>query len=198
MSKVTPLGRPRDPAVDERVLDAALLVYGDVGWSGFSIEAVARSSEVGKASIYLRWSTKQDLLNAALLRSIAAVADRDTGHIRADLIGLTRQMLALYLGPSGRAAMRLSLDGERVAETRQWHAKIARARVTAARSIVRRAVERRELPATTSATLVLDVLCGGAMMHALSTPPALRGKVSRNADAYAYAYAEQLVSLVLD
>lgn len=43
-------GRPRDPDVDRRIIEAALQVFGLSGWSGFSMEAVARTAGVGKAS----------------------------------------------------------------------------------------------------------------------------------------------------
>ena len=70
MSSAT-VGRPRDAGLDERVYRAALALYGRVGWSGFSIEAVAREGRVGKASIYLRWSSKAELLADAVASIMA-------------------------------------------------------------------------------------------------------------------------------
>ena len=192
-SAVPLAGRPRDPGVDERVADAAIELFGEVGWSGFSVEAVARRAGVGKASIYLRWPTKEALLAAALEAKMASIEEIHTGSTREDLVELTRQMLQLYLGKSGRAAMRLTLDGDKVPEIRERHAAMARAQVLAAREIVRRGIRRGELPSTTSVTVVLDTLVGGAMMHAMSAPADLREKVVAGADAY----AEQLVDFVL-
>src|ERR1700759_5494534 len=37
-------GRPRDPNLEARVFAAALAIYAEAGWSGFSFEAVARSA----------------------------------------------------------------------------------------------------------------------------------------------------------
>jgi DNA-binding transcriptional MerR regulator/predicted nucleic acid-binding protein len=42
-------GRPRDPNLESRVFAAALRVYAEAGWSGFSFDAVARRAGVGKA-----------------------------------------------------------------------------------------------------------------------------------------------------
>jgi hypothetical protein len=89
--------------------------------------------------------------------------------------------------------MRLTLDGDKVLEIRERHEALARAQVLAARGIVRRGIRRGELPSTTSVTVVLDTLVGGAMMHALSAPAHLREKVVTGADVY----AEQLVDFVL-
>jgi AcrR family transcriptional regulator len=187
-----PLGRPRDPGVDERVAEAAVALFGEVGWSGFTVDAVARRAGVGKASIYLRWPTKEALLAAALELRMATIEEIDTGTTREDLVTLTRQLLGLYLGSSGRAAMRLTLDGDKIPEIRARHEVLARSQILAARAIVRRGIARGELPASTSVTVLLDTLCGGAMMHAMSTPPELRDRVA----AGAHAYAEELVDFV--
>ena len=93
----TQAGRPRDPDVDRRVADAAVSLFGDAGWAGF---------------IYLRWPTKEALLVEALRRRVGTIAEVDTGSLRADLVMLARQMLDLYLGDAGRAAMRLGLEGD--------------------------------------------------------------------------------------
>lgn len=79
-------GRPRDPDVDRRIIEAALQVFGLSGWSGFSMEAVARTAGVGKASLYLRWSSKADLLTEAVASRFAPIAEIDNGDVRADLV----------------------------------------------------------------------------------------------------------------
>ena len=117
----TSTGRPRDPKVDTRVADAAMRLFGDVGWTGFSVEAVARLADVGKASIYLRWRSKEDLLNDAVRARMAQITDIDTGTARGDLVRLAQQILDLHFGVSGRAAMRIALDGAQIAELREQH-----------------------------------------------------------------------------
>jgi AcrR family transcriptional regulator len=186
-------GRPRDPGVDERVAEAAISVFGEVGWSGFSVEAVARRAGVGKASIYLRWPSKEALLASALETRMADIEAIDTGSTRGDLVELTRQLLRLYLSDSGHATMRLTLDGDKVPKIRERYEALTRSQILAARAIVRRGIRRGELAQSTSVTVLLDALCGGAMMHAMSTPAELRGKVTAGAETY----AQQLVDFVL-
>src|SRR3954451_12445508 len=103
-------GRPRDPEVDRRITQAALQVFGDAGWAGFTMETVARRAGVGKASLYLRWSSKEALLADAVTMRLARVADVDTGTLHGDLVELAHQMLEIYAGDTGRAAMRLALE----------------------------------------------------------------------------------------
>lgn len=59
-------GRPRDSALDRRIAQASLDVLADSGIAGFTIEAVAHRAGVGKATIYRRYSGRDDLLAAAL------------------------------------------------------------------------------------------------------------------------------------
>jgi AcrR family transcriptional regulator len=189
---VTP-GRPRDPEVDRRIAQAALDLFGEAGWAGFAMEAVARRAGVGKASLYLRWNSKEALLTDAVTMRMSRVADIDTGTLRGDLTELAVQMLDLYAGPGSRAALRLSLEADAIPGVAEHYAEIRRSQVLAARAVVRRGIDRGELTPDTPVTLLLDTLAGGAMMHALSTPPDRKASLTRDIRIY----AEQLVTFLL-
>src|ERR1700722_2402014 len=103
-------GRPRDPDVDRKIAQAALDLFGEAGWAGFAMETVARRAGVGKASLYLRWSSKEALLADAVTLRMARVTDVDTGTLHGDLVELATQMLDVYGGETGRAALRLGLE----------------------------------------------------------------------------------------
>lgn len=186
-------GRRRDPGVDQRVLNAAMAVYGDHGWGAFTVDAVARRAKVGKASIYLRWPNKTDLLIDAVRARVAIVADTRFDNVRSELLALARQLLQLYLSDSGKPAMRLSLEAQLVPGLSKHWDEVRRSQILTARSVVRRAVKRDELPKDTSPTLLLDTLCGAVMMHAQAAPANLRDRQLATADAY----SEQLVDFVL-
>jgi AcrR family transcriptional regulator len=188
-----PPGRPRDPDLDRRIAQAALDVFGDAGWAGFAMETVARRAGVGKASLYLRWSGKEALLTDAVALRFPPVGDADTGTLRGDLTELAVQMLDLYAGRSNRAALRLALEAELIPGVAEYYAGLRLSAVLAARAIVRRAVERGELTPDVQETLLLDTLTGGAMMHALTTPPERRADLAR----HSRAHAERLVSFLL-
>jgi AcrR family transcriptional regulator len=192
----TTAGRPRDPQIDRRTLSAATALFGRVGWAGFTFEAVARESGVGKPSIYLRWKTKEDLLGAALQHAIANIDDVDTGNIRSDLIDLARQLLTLYLGPDRRAVERMKLEAQDIPGVADRWESLRDSQVRAARAMVHRAIERGELPDDTSVTLLLDTFFGAVSMHAQSTPPRLRRKVSAEVDDYANRLVEFLLHAV--
>jgi AcrR family transcriptional regulator len=186
-------GRPRDPDIDRRVADAAITLFGEAGWAGFSVDAVAKRASVGKASIYLRWPTKEALLVEALRVRVGIIDEVDTGSLREDLVRLARQILDLYLGDAGRAALRLNLEGDLIPGLADRLGALRTSQVLAARGIVRRGIARGEIPQDTSITLLLDTLVGGATTHVQSTPKERRDAL--HADAA--RYAEQLVDFLL-
>ncbi|MGW8815578.1 TetR/AcrR family transcriptional regulator [Gordonia terrae] len=186
-------GRPRDPGVDRRVLDAAINVFGEHGWNGFSVAAVARDAGVGKASIYLRWPNRTDLLVDAVRTRLTLVTDPEFDDVRDELLSLIRQLLATYMSDAGRSAMRLSLEADLVPGLNEIWDDFKQSQILAARSIVERATARGELPESTSPTLVLDTLCGAVLMHAQAAPPRLRARQRVGADSF----AEELIDFVL-
>jgi AcrR family transcriptional regulator len=187
------LGRPRDPDVDRRIAQGALDLFAEAGWAGFAMEAVARRAGVGKASVYLRWSSKEALLADAVTWRLARVADVDTGTLHGDLVELATQILDVYIGDTGRAALRLRLEAAAIPGVAGHYAAMQRAEILAARAIVRRGISRGEIAPGTSVTLLLDTLAGGAMMHAMSTPADRRADLARNIGTH----AERLVDFLM-
>ena len=78
-------GRPRSEKADEAILGATILLLGEHGVRGLSIEAVAAAAGVGKTTIYRRWATKEDLVLAALDRLKPPGLPPDTGSLAGDL-----------------------------------------------------------------------------------------------------------------
>ena len=73
-------GRPRDPAIDAAILDAARSVIAQRGYTGASMEQIARTAGVGKDTLYRRWDSKQ-----ALVRQLLTVmADEHVPYREAD------------------------------------------------------------------------------------------------------------------
>ena len=186
-------GRPCDPDVDRKIAQAALDLFGEAGWAGFAMEAVARRAGVRKASLYLRWTSKEALLADAVTLRMSVVTDVDTGTLRGDLTELAVRMLQIYAGPASRAAWRLNLEADAIPGVAEHYAGLRRSHVLAARAIVRRGIERGELARDVPVTLLLDTLAGGAMMHAMTTPPERRADLTRDVRAH----AERLVGFLL-
>ncbi|AFR49444.1 TetR/AcrR family transcriptional regulator [Gordonia sp. KTR9] len=195
MKSGVPSGRRRDPDVDRRVLAAALETYGKRGWGGFSVEAVAKQAGAGKASIYLRWPTKEDLLVDAL-HQLGSSKYVETGDVRSDLLSLATQLLQQYLSDEGHAAMRLAVETEQIPAVAEAWSKLRESQILAARRLVRNAIDRGQLPESTSVTLLLDLLCGATTMHVQATPPRMRHHILAEIDDYARRLVDFLLTAV--
>ncbi len=57
--------------VEERILDAARKVFLERGFEGASVDEIAETARAGKPTIYARFSNKQALFTATLMRHIA-------------------------------------------------------------------------------------------------------------------------------
>src|SRR6516164_9360358 len=78
-------GRPRSEQAEQAIIEATLDLFGEQGFEGVCIEAVAARAGVGKATIYRRWPNKQELLLAAL-SSMKSPIPEPTGSVRDDLV----------------------------------------------------------------------------------------------------------------
>src|SRR5919199_1400287 len=105
-------GRPRDPSRDGVIRKAILRLLADVGYGALTMDAVASQAGVGKATIYRRWRTKEDLV----VDTIAGLEDRvfdspDTGTLEGDLRSLMRALVGIINGPLGAATLALLSTG---------------------------------------------------------------------------------------
>ncbi len=187
------MGRPRDPGIDHRIEAATIQVFGESGTAGFSIEKVSKVAGVGKASIYLRWDSGEELLADAMAKVFGPIAHIDNGNLRDDLVELATVLLDLYGGRHGLAARRIALEADTNPGLAAHWKSVRATQVSTTRTMVRRARERGELPAGFKSTLLTDTLCGAAMLHPVATPLELR---STAPDANA-RYARSLVDFVL-
>jgi AcrR family transcriptional regulator len=101
-------GRPRDPSRDGVIRAAILRLLAEVGYGALTMDAVAAEAGVGKATIYRRWRTKQDLVVDTISDLNQELATPpDTGSLEGDLRALTDQMRAVITGPTGAATLSL-------------------------------------------------------------------------------------------
>lgn len=177
-------GRPRDPGLEDRVFDAAISLYAESGWAGFSFEALARRAGVGKAALYGRWSGREDLLRQTLEARWLAPSRIDTGALRPDLIALARQVFAAYGGDHARVARWLAMDGEIHREIRAVAAPYVETLIRQGRAMVRRAITRGEIGERVDPGLLMDLVVGATINHIATTPLRLRGAMIARMDAF--------------
>lgn len=148
-------GRPRDPGVDRAILAAAVELLAEVGFARLTMDQVAARAGVGKASLYLRWSSKVALVAEAIQhRSALEPEVPDTGNLREDMRAFLR---ALLRGRSAAQRALAAVSGEVASHPElraAWRRSTSAALTACVRTIVERAIERGELPPATDVELL--------------------------------------------
>jgi AcrR family transcriptional regulator len=159
-------GRPRTPGAEERILDAALQEYGHHGWSGFTMDGVARRAGVGKSTVYLRWQDKDSLLTDAVATRSGTLGDVDTGSLRGDLEALSANLFRHYLDPGGWASLRIIIDSAGAERPLgQFVEAVTDVQVDFLERVVARACERGELARDVSTNAIAEFVYGSVAMQ---------------------------------
>src|SRR5262245_42353981 len=85
-----PPGRPRDASLHAAILDAVRELLVESSYAELSMDAVAARAQVGKKTIYRRWTSKAPLVAEAVLDAYGRGGSfevPDTGNVRPDLLG---------------------------------------------------------------------------------------------------------------
>lgn len=188
-----PRGRPRDPAMERRILEAAILLYGQQGWRGFNFDLLSKAARVGKDALYRRWPTRSALLNDALRGHWVEVESIDEGSLRADLLTLGYAVFDAFTGPYGAVALYLRADTQSFPEVREFADPWREYMVQQGRAIVRRAVAREEIPAATRPALILDILIGAIINHVVSTPERMHERMRARFDEFVTSLVDLIV-----
>lgn len=141
------IGRPRDGRVDEAIVRAVRDLPAETGYAALTMDAVARRAGVGKAAIYRRYATKQEMVLAATLLGEPMRAPADTGSLLGDLTALARAAVGRLGAHAARGTM-LSLLGQITADsalTEKFTRVVVEPERAGIAEVLRRAVRRGEL-----------------------------------------------------
>ena len=189
--------RPRSPESHEKVLHAALDLFGDRGIDATSMDAIAAASGVSKATIYKHWADKEAILMEVMLlvHGIGREPqDIDSGDIRSDLATvLTRRPPDEF----DRARERLMPSLIAYASVHQEFGKAWRNRVMeparlCLKRILQRGIDRGLLSESLDLELALAVLLGPVMYVRIFQMKGLPGASEigpRAAEAFWRAFA---------
>jgi AcrR family transcriptional regulator len=103
--------RRRGQDLETAILDATLDLVATSGIGSLTMEGVAAAAHTGKASVYRRWPSKEDLLVDAMTHALPPLTDPpDTGSVRDDVLALLRLMLEAVNSSSGCALQAFMFD----------------------------------------------------------------------------------------
>lgn len=163
-----PIGRPREARADAAILDAALALIAERGVEALRVDDVAERAGVGKATIYRRYRSKDELLIATIAGLVREIAIPDTGSTEADLRALMRDAVKVYRQAPATQAMpaliaAMNRDPALARATREGFLAVRR---DALRTVIERGIERGDLRAELDVELALDLL-GGPLFYRL-------------------------------
>ena len=154
------IGAKRSLESAEAILEAAEAVLIENGYSGFSIEAVARRARAGKPTIYRWWPSKTALLLEVYQRQKRDITYPDTGGIEEDLFIFARSLFAQWRDTPAGDIFR-SLVAEALAE-------YSAGRRAHTGKLIERAKARGEVAADVDPSQVADMVSSYAWVHLLT------------------------------
>jgi AcrR family transcriptional regulator len=166
-------GRKRDPVRDAEILESALDVLAEVGYTRMTLAAVAERAKAGKSTFYRRWPSKEELVMDAVARMKRDQVDLDqlpnTGELRTDVLGLFKpesteegeRKLRVMAGLSSMLA-----DHPRLAEAA--NSAVVEPWETAIRTLLQRAQDRGDINAAAPLNTVARVIPEMAAYRSLS------------------------------
>ncbi|MGW1928227.1 TetR/AcrR family transcriptional regulator [Streptomyces sp. NPDC001919] len=154
--------RRRGPVLERAILEAALEQLGSVGWNGLTMEGVAVGAQTGKAAVYRRWPSKEDLVADALQAGLPALDEApDLGDVREELYELCRRVRDVMYSKPG-FALRAVLHECDAEAAERFHGLIVTGVVEPSarlfREVLRRGIARGEVRADANNDLVVDVV----------------------------------------
>src|SRR3712207_6276026 len=102
-------GRPRDPALDERILEQVVALLGSHGYAGLNLDELAARSGVAKTTVLRRWPSKAAVAAAGVERlALQSVAVPDSGTLQGDLHALLLGAVDTFVRGRGQFVPRRS------------------------------------------------------------------------------------------
>ncbi|WP_182354697.1 TetR family transcriptional regulator [Flaviflexus huanghaiensis] len=192
MTQFSVVGRPRSVDADERIMRAALDLYGEAGWYGFNLTNVAKRAGVGKSTMYARWNCRGRLLIDSFNQFIELPPITGT-TVRQILRDEVIYRLGLYFGEHSKAIRRILVEMN--TENEPALIEIYNAHVLYPIRAVRDRLwilkNEGDLSSHISVTRLLDAIEGSTLMRALTLHP-------DNIECFKTEFAEYADDLVDD
>jgi AcrR family transcriptional regulator len=162
----TVVSRRRGAALEDAIRQAAFAELTEAGYTAFSVESVAARAHTGKASIYRRWPTKQELVMDALCAALptpeqcgSAMEIDDSITTVEALHEVARTIARVITSPSGDAMRAIKCEAVADPELAQLiDERFQAPRRAALLALLRRGVERGEVRPDAATQIVADVI----------------------------------------
>jgi AcrR family transcriptional regulator len=143
--------RRRGKELEDALYNAALAELAAVGYGGLTMEGIAARARTGKAALYRRWSSKHDLVLAALLYALPPVPEpRPDRSARENLMAILVAHCDLVAGKTAFPGLRIMNQLLHEPELRAIFADaVVRPRLRITESVLEAGVAKGEIDAAT-------------------------------------------------
>jgi AcrR family transcriptional regulator len=168
-------GRPRSKAAERAIIEAVMgLLEDGVPLAELSIERIARTAGVGKATIYRRWSGKEELFVDVIRAAEPPDPDLPGTSVRDDLVVLLESLR--LRGLAGRSpALLHNVHAQMKSSPVLWaayHDTVLQPRRRLGLEVLRRGRENGELRDDVDLELLNDIVVGPLLVRTVLTPDA--------------------------
>ncbi|MFD5226437.1 TetR/AcrR family transcriptional regulator [Microbacterium sp. NPDC058342] len=158
------MGRPRDPDLEQRLLDSAWKLVTTRGYAALSLSQVAADAGAHRTDVYRRWATKARLVAEAMAVHLPPITAFDTGSLRGDMRQYLEGLWQSWSSPWIDGVMGVLSDLEGDAGAEAAFASLSRRRAQPMRDAIVRAIQRGEVSDVPDLALLGDLL-EGPIMH---------------------------------
>ncbi|WP_330267392.1 TetR/AcrR family transcriptional regulator [Streptomyces griseorubiginosus] len=184
-------GRPRSEAVERSIIEAVIKLLEDgVPLAELSIERIARTAGVGKATIYRRWNGKEELFVDVVRTAEPPDPELPGTSMRDDLVALLEQLRQRGLMTRSSALLH-SVFAQMKSSPKVWgayHAIVVAPRRRKQLDILRRGQANGELRGDIDIELLNDLFVGPMLFRTIMLP----------GSALPEGLSEQIVDSVLE
>lgn len=160
-----------DPRVERSrrvILSAALDLFGEAGYGGLTIEAVAARAGVGKSTIYRHWCGKLDLIEDAIRTLKAPLQPPEEGSVRERVTALLADIAGQLADSTWSRCLPAIIDAaERDPEVLAIHKRLAAERRQVMVDLLAEGVAAGEIADGTDLALLGECLVGPIIVRRL-------------------------------
>jgi AcrR family transcriptional regulator len=161
-------GRPRSEAVERAITEGVMKLLEDgVPLAELSIERIARTAGVGKATIYRRWPGKEELFVDVVREAEPQDPELPGISLRDDLVAMTEQLRQRGLMTRSSALLH-NVYAQMKSTPKLWdayHATVVEPRRRRQVELLRRGQETGELRTDIDAELMNDMIVGPMLLR---------------------------------
>ncbi|MFI6210155.1 TetR/AcrR family transcriptional regulator [Streptomyces sp. NPDC051041] len=168
-------GRPRSEAVERAIIEGVMkLLEEGVSLAELSIERIARTAGVGKATIYRRWRGKEELFVDVVRAAEPPDPELPGTCLRDDLVVLLESLRQRGLANRSSAILH-SVHAQMKSSPKLWaayHHTVVEPRRRLGVAVLRRGQADGELRADVDVELMNDMVIGPMLVRAILRPDA--------------------------